>query len=212
MSEAQTATNGPAKARFIDRLGEYTEIRFQQMRWASKAAKCLDAHEREGGDRDDIRDGFTLGKLSPDERKAEIRRQMRVASYMGVTTWQETGQASFIATFDQPPEELDTLGAGGAPIGSRLSLARAHVDGYNTGKAGGEVSVCPFPAESEEATSWETGWQDGREDRPEPKPSKQAHAASNGDGEPKRRGRRPKQKDEAPPPNEATPEPPPPLH
>src|SRR5690348_11118041 len=108
------------------------------MRWASKAGALLARVEAAGGNRDDIRDGFDLGKLNPEERQAEVRRQMKVAGFMGVTQWAEDGQGSFTATFDAPADELDTLGAGGAPIGSRLSLARAHMDGYNSGKAGAE--------------------------------------------------------------------------
>ena len=179
MSETKPS-NGPERRQFLDRLGEYTEIRFQQMRWASKAGALLARFEAEGGNRDDIRDGFDLGKLNPEERQAEVRRQMKVAGYMGVTSWSEDGQGSFTATFDAPTDELDTLGAGGAPIGSRLSLARSHADGYNSGKLGAELSACPFAAESEEAKAWEVGFHDGIEDR---KPPKRRASPANGTSE-----------------------------
>jgi hypothetical protein len=182
--QPETPTNGPERRKFLDRLGEYTEIRFQQMRWASKAAKCLAAHEAEGGKREGIQRGFMLGKLSPEERAALVRDEMEVNSFMGVTTWQEDGQGAFTATFDAPAE-VDTLGAGGAPIGSRLSLARAAMDGWNTAKAGGSLSDCKFAAESDEAKVWATNFGDGMVDRPAPKVRKpretKADAEPNGE-------------------------------
>lgn len=185
-------SNGPNKTVFLDALGEYTEVRFQQMRWASKAAACLAKFERKGGDRADVQDGFALGKMTMEDRVADVKRRNRVAGFMGVTTWEETGQGTFTATFDMPAAEEQ--GAGGAPLGSRLSVARAAIDSYNTAKAGGSLADNPWGADTEEFGVWAENFGDGLADRPPPKERKtrdeDGEDVPEGDAPAKKRGRR----------------------
>lgn len=170
--EPQSKYNGPDKPQFNDGLAEYTEVRFQQMRWAAKASAFKARWERKGGAFEDIQYGFAQGKLTREERVAKISARARVDGWMGTVTVQDDGQTSFAVTFDQTAP--DELGAGGAPLGSRLSLARAQAEGYNTGRHGGSLADCEFPAESEEAHIWAEGYGDGMRDRveKEPKPPK----------------------------------------
>lgn len=166
--EPQSKYNGPDKAQFNDVLGEYTEIRFHIMKWTSKASKLKNYWERKGGEFEDVQHGFKMGRLTPDEQRVKITARSRVEGWLGIATvTEEDGQISFTAAFDQKPDEL---GAGGAPLGSRLSLARAATDGYNTGKGGGSLADCPFHAESEEAHAWAEAYGDGMQDRVERAP------------------------------------------
>ena len=162
--------NGPDKPTFDDHLAEYIELRFNIMRYTSKVAKLKGRWEQKGGDFADVQHGFKMSQLTVDEQRAAISARTRVEGWLGIATvTEDDGQISFTASFDQKPAEL---GAGGAPLGSRLSLARAATDGYNTGRHNGSLSDCPFAAESEEAHAWATAYGDGMEDRPAPKPPK----------------------------------------
>lgn len=168
--------NGPDKPTFDDHLAEYIELRFNIMRYTAKVAKLKGRWEQKGGVFADVQHGFKMSKLTADEQRAAISARSRVEGWLGIATvTEDDGQISFTAQFDQKPVEL---GAGGAPLGSRLSLARAATDGYNTGKHSGSLSDCPFAAESEEAHAWSTAYGDGMADRVEkpPKASKAAKA------------------------------------
>lgn len=193
-------SNGPNKAQFEDTLAEYTEIRFQQMRWASKASACLNRFEARGGDRDQVRYGFEQGKRSPEERVAVARARNQVDGWIGVVDWKEDGQGTFAAAFDAKAPVPEGTGAGGAELGSRLSIARAGIDGFNTGRAGGSLADNPWVeilGASQEAAVWAENFGDGLAERPEPKPRKKKEAAEpeGEDGEteeaaPRKRGRR----------------------
>ncbi len=160
--------NGPGKSQFNDCLGEYTEIRFNVMKWTAKAAALKARWETKGGDFENVQHIFKLAQLAPEEQQAKIASRTRAEGWAGIATvTEEDGQISFTAQFDQKPDEL---GVGGAPIGSRLSLARAATAGYNAGRHGGSLSDCPFAAESEEAHAWETNYGDGMMDRVEKPP------------------------------------------
>lgn len=162
--------NGPGKEAFLDACAEYEEHRFDVMRATSLAGKVLNAWEGRGGNKDDIRDAFVLRKMTPEEQQAELRRQARVAGWLGIISEDVTGQRSFLKAFDAPSERS----VGGIPLGSRLSLARAKTAGFKDGKAkkgpglAEGIEQWGWDPESPEAEAYSEGWGAGFDLRPIP--------------------------------------------
>jgi hypothetical protein len=182
-TETPAASNGPGKDKFLDMLADYEEHRFSVMQAMSLAGKVLAEWERWGGNKDDLRDGYKLRQMEPDEQKTELQRQLKVAGWLGIVDEDATGQKSFLKVFEQPANvAADALGIGGAPYGSRLSIGRAKVAGYNEGKAKNGPTMqegldryfdlLGWSIESEEALSYCGGFGQGLELRPAPKPKK----------------------------------------
>ena len=183
--------NGPSRDQYEDFQAEYTEIRFMQMRWASKAAKVRARYENMGGDPEDLKIGYELGKMDNDKARARVLGFNRVARWAGVVTVDDLGQGSFAATFEEPPAPAET-DLGQAAMGSRLSIARAHMDGWNSGAKGkGSLDDNPFKHApgSREFGEWAQGFGEGMEDR---KPEKVKPVNPEPEGEPAApaRGRR----------------------
>jgi hypothetical protein len=164
--------NGPDKADFWESLGLYEEQRFAVMQHMSLAGKILSAWEKKGGDKADLRDGYSLRQLDQEDQKAELRRQFRVASWLGIVDPDRLGQRSFVSLFDVP-EEL--VGIGGAPFGSRSSIIRAKGAGHKDGKAKDGPSMQQgldsygWPADCDEALAYCEGYGLGLPLRPPPK-------------------------------------------
>lgn len=162
--------NGPGKEEFLDACAQYEEHRFDVMRATSLAGKVLNAWEKRGGNKADIRDAFILRKLTPEEQQAELRRQARVAGWLGIISEEVSGQKSFLKAFDAPANTT----VGGVPLGSRLSLARAKTAGFREGKAKKGPSLQEgieqwgWEADSAEAEAYAEGWGQGFELRPVP--------------------------------------------
>lgn len=167
--------NGPGKDAFLEACAEYEEHRFAIMRATSLAGHVLSGWEDKGGNKNDIRDGFVLRQMTPEEQRAELRRQARVAGWLGIISEDQTGQTSFIKAFEAPAKAAETLGIGGAPLGSRLSEVRAKTAGFNDGKAkagpGLQDGLAQYEWEpdSPEALAYAEGWGDGNKLRPPPK-------------------------------------------
>ena len=166
--------NGPSQERFFDVLAEYEEQRFLMMRAASNAGKILNAWEGAGGQKDDLRDAYKLRLMDPDDQKAELKRQLRVASWLGIVDEDRIGQTNFLKAFEARPQAVVT-GIGGVPMGTRLSIVRAKEAGFNDGKLkngpGLQEGLEQFQWEpdSEEALSYAEGFGEGLKLRPPPK-------------------------------------------
>ena len=202
-------SNGPGRDEYFEILADYEEARFNMQRAASLAGKALQAWEKKGGDKADIRDGYAFRQMDPEDQQAELRRQMRVASWFGLIKEETDGQGSFAAIFDAKPPAEPT-GLGGAPAGSRLAVVRAMTAGYNDGKSKNGpglaegVELYGWAADSEEALAYAQGWGDGNKLRPPPKAAKEKPgkslneeiaeelAAQEAVEAPKKRGRPPK--------------------
>jgi hypothetical protein len=167
--------NGPDKDAYWESLGEYEEQRFLVMRHMSLAGKILAAWEQKGGDKDDLRDGYTLRKLDKEDQQAELRRQFRVASWLGIVAPEKMGERRFVSLFDVPEE---MVGIGGAPFGSRSSIIRAKGAGHKDGKAKDGPSMQQglesygWPADCDEALAYCEGYGLGLPLRPPPKQKK----------------------------------------
>lgn len=154
-------SNGPSMAEFEEVLAEFTELKTASQRLNQKIKTCLGNYESKGGDPDEIKDGYQLGKLDKASAQARVKRFNKVARWTGVIAWEEGGQANFSATFDQP-----AVASGPAP-GSRLAVARAYGDGWNSGKNGALIDSSPFSHApgSKEFVAWRDGWEEGQRDR-----------------------------------------------
>lgn len=167
--------NGPGKEQYWEALGLYEEERFLVMRHMSKAGKIIARWEKDGGSGDDLRDGYSLRKLSKEDQQTELRRQFRVASFLDIVDPDRLGQRSFISLFDVPET---MVGIGGAPMGSRSSIIRAKGAGFKDGKTRSGPSLqegmeaFEWPADSDEAMSYSEGFGLGLELRPPPKAKK----------------------------------------
>jgi hypothetical protein len=167
--------NGPDKDAFWESLGAYEEQRFLLMRHMSLAGKILAEWEQKGGDKDDLRDAYVLRKLDKDDQQAELRRQFRVASWLGIVAPEKMGERRFVSLFDVPEE---MVGIGGAPMGSRSSIIRAKGAGFKDGKTRSGPSLQEgleaygWPADCDEALSYAEGFGLGLELRPPPKARK----------------------------------------
>lgn len=177
-SRTQEGYNGPDKEVFLDTLADYEELRFTIAQAMSKTGKLLDSWEKVGGAKDDIRDGFKLRRMDPGDQQAELRRQFRVAGWLGIVDEDRTGQASFLRVFDVKTKP-QAFGIGGAPMGSRLSVVRAKSAGFNDGKTkngpGLQEGLKQFEwdPDSDEALSYAEGFGQGLMLRPAPKVRKE---------------------------------------
>lgn len=175
MSKKQEGYNGPSKEEFLELLADYESHRFDIMSAMSKAGKVVAAWEQAGGDKADLKDGYALRKLELEDQKTEIRRQFRVAAWLGVVDPDRLGQRSFISLFDVDEE---MFGIGGAPLGSRLSIIRAKSAGFGDGKSKSGPSLQQgleafgWPADCDELMSYSEGFGEGLMLRPPPKAKK----------------------------------------
>jgi hypothetical protein len=178
--------NGPDKDAYWESLGLYEEERFAIMRHMSLAGKILAAWEQKGGDKSDLKDGYALRQLDQEDQKAELRRQFRVASWLGIVDPDRLGQRSFVSLFDVKEE---MVGIGGAPFGSRSSIIRAKGAGHKDGKAKDGPSMQQglesygWPADCDEALAYCEGYGLGLPLRPPPKVRKSDADDDQGDDE-----------------------------
>jgi len=98
-----------------------------------------------------------FAKIDDTERELLLRDMGQYAGWTGVKLWtspsDETPQGTM---FDDPKA---------AAAAEKFTDARTHSDGYNSFRAGGDVTNNPYPAGSREAQSWVMGWRDGEADK-----------------------------------------------
>jgi hypothetical protein len=161
--------NGPTPTRedFEEYLATDLEIGTQIAKLNKQRATNMAQYEAAtGGDRDEIRIGRKLEKLGADY----LSSVARVAGWMHLAQTDEDGQSGFLSVLDAdaPPEATaDT------PLG-RLALARAGMDGYNSGWAGGSLDGNPWPVGSEAFAIWRSNCADGIAQRADMQDAKDA--------------------------------------
>ncbi len=141
-------------------LAWLAEIEVEEMRLKARKAAKWRAFEAEGIDKDEAKEMHSLSKLDTDELQAKLATRARYTK--AVFDFGPDGQGDFTQAMTKPPATTDR------PLSdneARLALARAFGDGYNSARAGGEVSGCPFKPGSEEYVKWRDGWTDGAADR-----------------------------------------------
>lgn len=163
---------------FNEHLADYEEARFGVMRALSKCGHALSRAETAGFLRKEVQSAYDLGKMEPAERSEWLQSQFRIAGYVGIVAVGDAGQYDFNALFDQlspNPEERP-----GEPLrGSKLSIVRARVDGFNSGKAtkDGEEPENPWHQNDDEYDAWQEGLNEGLAARVPRKARKKKSAA-----------------------------------
>lgn len=161
---------------------EYASLMADSARNTQKIAAMFARWERSDGvDKDGIQDSYKLANKDPEEAKRRIKIRKEYRAILGIISMDEDGQLGLDAEFaphvSKPSPELQ----------QRVACARAHADGYNSGKAGGTIDACPYQVGSEEAVHWHDAWADGREDRIARNPDLENVTQA----EPRKRGRPP---------------------
>ena len=162
-TEPTPPRNGPSNEEFAEFLACDIEIGSQIARLNAARGTNMARYENMGGDPDEIRDGRKIDR----DGLAVLRRMSRVAGMMGLIKVDADGQANFIEVLD-PDKQAAEQAALGPMV---LRMARADMDGWNSGFAGGTAVDCPFngtdPVESELYQQWTRACQDGRDARAE---------------------------------------------
>jgi hypothetical protein len=166
---AEPETSGPSQAEFSDHLARRIELKSQLAR-LSKRIGTIDAQwEGIGGDAQDLKDGETLHRMGGlAARTGRVKRFNQVAFWMGLVTYEANGQASAMQIF----EAKEVPDAPPAATEARLALARAEMDGYNSGWAGGTPENNPHPPGTELYTTWDSACRDGQREKSERKAAK----------------------------------------
>ncbi|HUY05066.1 MAG TPA: hypothetical protein VMV33_17450 [Rhodocyclaceae bacterium] len=93
-----------------------------------------------------------------DDAQSQYRANTQTLLRLKILSVDDTGQGSFI-------KGLEVVKAASPKLEDDVSRARAHSDGYNSGRGGALVSSCKFNAGSAEFVAWRDGWEDGHKDR-----------------------------------------------
>lgn len=114
-----------------------------------------------------------LLKLDPDEAKAELENLMIQAAQQDIRIAWIGDQATFADVMEQAqPAAAQSAGARG------LAAARAHSDGFNSGKNGAVPHDNPHRPGTEEYISWHDGRDEGELARQAKKPTEAARVAA----------------------------------
>lgn len=167
-------------------LAEYTEVNTEIGRLSQRQSAMLARYEKQGVNIKSIKNTHRASKL--DKRVATAQAQSDVR-YLVITGILSPANDDWVRKVTQS----DMFARGVAPPGAvspQLARARAHSDGYNSGRHGAAADTNPHKPGSAEHVAWLEGLKDGQEDRAL-KPGTVGVMQAN-DGQPKRgRGRPP---------------------
>ncbi len=170
------ASNGPTPEERQQTLAELTRLKTEAQRIAGLISTLCNGFKAKGGDVKALKFLHGLTKLDPREAQAHLETMVRYATDIDIKiSWQEDGQGAL----------SDVLEGGGIPASPTdakmdLARARAHADGYNSGKAGAVPSDNPFSHRpgSEEFVAWHDGRDEGQSDRERGNPARAARVTS----------------------------------
>lgn len=159
----------PTTDEFMDYLATDLSIGTQIAKLNKQRATNMAQYEgATGGDREEIRIGRKLDKMGV----AFFQTVATVAGHMGLIETDAEGQSGFLPMLDaeaaSPPEATTDTALG------RLALARAAMDGFNSGWAGGSLDDNPWPVGSEAFAIWRSNCADGIAQRADMQEAKDA--------------------------------------
>jgi ribosome modulation factor len=144
-------------------LAEYTTTDTQIKRLAQQQAAMLKRYEGQGVSPRSIKKMHRAAKLDKAVARAEAQEDARYYIICGIlspATDEWARQVSQSTLFDAEDSEFEPLGT----VSPDLARARAHTDGYNSGRHGGEAINNPFLAGSQEHVAWLEGLKEGQAD------------------------------------------------
>ena len=155
----------------------YEDYMASMARIKQKIAAMFNRYEKMGVSPDAVKYTYRLANHA--DGAALHRQRTLTAARLGAIEYGGDGQGDFSAAIHatKPSQEAIT----------RLSVARAYGDAYNTGLIGGTVDACPHHAGTEEFVRWQEGFSDGHEDRISRNPELENVSLA----EPRKRGRPP---------------------
>lgn len=146
-------------------LAEYTVLDTEMKRLSQKQAAMFGRYEGQGVNKLSIKRAHKMSKLDKEAARSQLRTDTRYLIITGVLNpatedWAKKLQQSdlFSEAEAEAPEASGT-------VSPDLARARAHSDGYNTGKAGGALGDNRFTPGTAEYVAWARGCSDGLADR-----------------------------------------------
>lgn len=143
-------------------FSEYSSMMGDMARLGQRIAVMFTRYEKSDGvDSKSIKHAYGLSRKDPAVAAAQVRRNNEYARLLGIVSFDANGQGDFMAGLDtgEPPLTLAPEAA------ARVQAARAHADGYNTGKAGGTMEHNTCEPGTEAHVRWIEGFHDGHADR-----------------------------------------------
>lgn len=136
---------------------DLNEIDSQIASLGQKKARTIARYENIGVDVDAVRECQKLARK--DDAPDWIKRIVAAAGVLKIipTETEDDGQISLMPGLK--------VAAASTAAQSRIAVARAHGDGYNSGKHGGSADNNPHAAGTEEYVAWGNGCIDGEADR-----------------------------------------------
>jgi ribosome modulation factor len=136
---------------------EYASLRADQARIGQRIASTLGRYEKLGVQPKGIKHAYVMASKDPAIAAAQHRMMTEYLAILDIIDVGPDGQGNFTAALgiNKPTGEAAT----------KLTQARVHMDGYNSGKAGGAKEACRWPAGTQEHVWWLEAWHDGNADR-----------------------------------------------
>lgn len=145
-------------------LAEYTEVDTQIKRLSQKQAAMFKRYENQGVNVRSIKNSHRASRQDKAAAAAQAQSDVRYLIITGVLNPANDDWAKHVSQTDMFSQEASAT----SPIGTvspQLARARAHSDGYNTGRHGGDGQTNPHTAGSAEHVAWLGGLKDGQADR-----------------------------------------------
>lgn len=155
--------NGPTPDQRAETLASLIRLDTEKARISQEIATVLNRFEKWGGKKRQIKETKRLLMLDKREAAAEVETLLRYLRDTEIQiSWEPSGQSSLVDALASPAQPQKKT------EGDRdLSVARAHSDGFNSGRAGGVPSDNPYrhAPGSEEYVAWHDGRDEGQQAR-----------------------------------------------
>jgi hypothetical protein len=150
--------NRPDANETAERLAKLTRLKTEARRIAGDISALASEAKKAGGPAywKSLVRVHDLQKLDPDEARAELEMLVDVAAQVDIKITWMGDQAAFADVMDMAQPAKNTQGT------RDLAAARAHADGFNSGKNGGVPHDNPFNPGTEEYVSWHDGRDEGQ--------------------------------------------------
>jgi uncharacterized protein (UPF0335 family) len=167
--------NQPQPHETTEFLARLTRLKTEAQRVAGEISALGSAVKARGGATywKTIKRVHDLKKLDPDEARAEVEALVQVAAQVDIRISWMGNQATFADIMEQNQAPAKNT------AGSRdLAAARAHSDGYNSGKQGSLPQDNPHSPGTEEYVSWHDGRDEAERDLKTKNPTAAARIAA----------------------------------
>jgi len=153
-------TNGPTPDQQAETLAELIRLDTERAKLGQATATVLNRFEKWGGNKKQIKAVKALLMLDPREAQVNIETLLHYSANAGIEVrWQADGQSTLVDSLEPAKPQKTTTGT------RDLAAAKAHSDGFNSGKAGAVPHDNPFTPGSEQYVSWHDGRDDGQRAR-----------------------------------------------